>query len=190
MVLDNIKTDPKKHIPVKNIPQPVRLIVGLIYGNEDIRKRAIGELVLVYGEIRSQSVASPFIHTSYYRKEMGENLIRQFISFKRLIDSDSLAGIKIFTNKVESWLADTETGNRRVNIDPGYLALEKVVLATTKNYSHRIHLSKGIYADLAYRFINKSYTVLEWTYPDYMWDDTIKLFNDWRDGYIEDMNSL
>ncbi len=121
---------------------------------------------------------------------MGGNLTRQFISFKRLIASDSLAGIKIFTNKVEEFLADPETGKRMVNIDPGYLALEKVVLASTKNYSHRIHLSKGIYADLAYRFINKSYAPLEWTYPDYMWDDTIALFNRWRAEYIEDMDGL
>ncbi len=59
------------------------------------------------------------------------------------------------------------TTRRTINIDPGYVALEQVVLSTSKPYSHRIHLADGIYTDLVYIFQNKNYQILPWTYPDY-----------------------
>ena len=77
-----------------------------------------------------------------------------------------LPEIKLTTNRLEEQWATPE-GNRRINIDPGYLCLQHVVLATTKGYTHRPYLRDGIYADLTLIYRDKSFQPLEWTYPDY-----------------------
>jgi hypothetical protein len=58
-------------------------------------------------------------------------------------------------------------GRREANIDPGYLLLERLVLATGKNFSHRIYVGRGIYADLTLIYQRGAYRALPWTYPDY-----------------------
>jgi hypothetical protein len=82
-----------------------------------------------------------------------------------LIRQEDLASIKVQTNMLEDGQA--EKGNRLVNIDPGYLVAERLVLASGKNYTHRIYLRKGIYADLTLIYRDKDYQPLAWTYPDY-----------------------
>jgi hypothetical protein len=82
-----------------------------------------------------------------------------------LIGQDQLADIKLVTNALEQ--ARAADGRRRVNIDPGYLLLERFVLATGKNYSHRIYLGRGIYADLTLIYRQGAFRALPWTYPDY-----------------------
>jgi hypothetical protein len=110
-----------------------------------------------------------FHHTRYYEKEMGSPLVRRLLSFSRLISLEDFADIKLCTNRIEERLA--EDGRRRVNIDPGYLVLERFVLATGKNYAHRIYLRKGIYADLTLVFRRGGFAPLPWTYPDYAEDE-------------------
>ena len=89
--------------------------------------------------------------------------------------------IKRTTNKIENgYLQD---GKRQVNIDPGYISLERLVLATGKNYTHRIYLSKGIFADLTLIFHKGSFSPLQWTYEDYASPEIIAFFNDVRDRY-------
>jgi hypothetical protein len=96
---------------------------------------------------------------------MGDLLLRRFASFDRLIRQEELASIKVQTNELEA--EKTTKGNRRVNIDPGYLVAERLVLASGKNYGHRIYLGSGIYADLTLVYRDKDYQPLAWTYPDY-----------------------
>jgi hypothetical protein len=112
---------------------------------------------------------------------MGKNLMRTFILFGVPIDRESLPDIKVITNEIEQ--SFTSDGKRTVNIDPGYVALEHVILATTKGYAHRVHLKNGIYADLTLMYRNGTYRPLEWTYPDYAEADTISLFLRWREHY-------
>ena len=117
---------------------------------------------------------------------MGDHLFRHFITFKNLIPIHLLPDIKHSTNRLEERYA-TPIGNRRLNIDPGYLCLEHVILATTKGYAHRPYLREGIYADLTLIYRNKSFQPLEWTYPDYRQEEVIGLFNQFRKGYVEDL---
>jgi hypothetical protein len=90
------------------------------------------------------------------------------------------------TNRLEKKYAAPD-GNRRINIDPGYIRLEHVILATTKGYAHRPYLRGGIYADLTLIYRNKSFQPLEWTYPDYRQEEVIALFNQFRKRYLEDL---
>ena len=122
-------------------------------------------LMDLYGPVDLVSPWLPFDYTDYYEKEMGRPLCRRLLAFKHLIDQEQLPDIKHQTNAIESDFA--REGRRGVNIDPGYLLLERLVLATGKNFSHRIYLRRGIYADLTLIYRKERFESLPWTYPDY-----------------------
>lgn len=167
-------------------PKPAKLFMSLIFSEDIVIKEAIKDLVSLYGEIDFISERLVFNFTDYYYREMGENLYRHFITFKNLILMERLPDIKNETNMLEMKYS-LPNGNRRLNIDPGYICLSHVILATTKGYSHRPYLRSGIYADLTLIFRNKSFQPLEWTYPDYRKEDIIGLFNRFRKVYLESL---
>ncbi|HEX2964892.1 MAG TPA: DUF4416 family protein [Syntrophorhabdaceae bacterium] len=154
---------------------------GILSHGEENLHRALDALTTAIDTIEIQAPLERFTYTDYYEKEMGSDLLRTFVLFKSLKDREFLADIKLVTNEIEQTLA-IDSG-RVINLDPGYIALEHVILATTKGYSHRIYLRNGIYADLTLVFKNGTYRALEWTYPDYADARTIILFNDWRGYY-------
>ena len=123
----------------------------------------------------------PFTYTDYYCKEMGAPLYRLILAFSELVERDSLPEIKWKTNKMENDFL--EEGNRRINLDPGLITLENICLATTKPYTHRIYLGKGIWAEITLIYRGESYRRLEWTYPDYGSDELIGIFNGLRETY-------
>ncbi|MGB9629075.1 MAG: DUF4416 family protein [Thermodesulfobacteriota bacterium] len=167
-------------------PKPAKLFMSLIFSERDILQQGLEELKRQFGEIDFLSKVLPFDFTDYYNIKMGPNLQRHFITFERLIPIPLLPQIKHLTNDLERSYADLQ-GNRRINIDPGYLCLEHVILATTKGYTHRPYLREGIYADLTLIYRDKSFRPLEWTYPDYRREEVILLFNQFRKKYLEDL---
>ena len=167
-------------------PQPAKLFMSLIAASEEGVRQGVDKLVLLFGETDFFSERFPFNFTDYYRDEMGPSLFRHVISFRELIRIPRLSEIKGITNQLEGTLATPE-GNRRVNIDPGYLCLQHVVLATTKGYAHRPYLRDGIYADLTLLYRDKSFQPLEWTYPDYKQEGILRLFNQMREKYRADL---
>lgn len=162
---------------------PVKLIIGFIFNDENILNRAKFYLERRFGKIDFESQNLSFIYTDYYEKEFGKDLLRKFISFKKLIAPDKLAEIKIFTNKIEQKLS--KGIKRKINIDPGYLNLSKLVLATTKDYVHRIYLKKGIYAEVTLFYQDKMFRPWQWTYPDYRTSEYLAIFNRTRDIYAQ-----
>lgn len=167
-------------------PVLAKLFMSLIVNQEDILQKGIQDLKKDFGEIDFISDRFPFDFTDYYNQEMGENLYRHFITFGPLVSQDSLADIKWTTNSLEAKYASSN-GNRSINIDPGYLCQVHVILATTKGYTHRPYLRKGIYADLTLIYRNKSFQALDWTYPDYRQEKVIQLFNQFRKKYSEEL---
>ena len=123
-----------------------------------------------------------FDRTTYYKREMGWPLHRRFVSFTELADPEELVETKLRTNRLERDFM--KEGRRLVNIDPGYVSLERLILATGKNYTHRVYLSKGIFADLTLIFQRGGFRALEWTYPDYAEDFSIAFFNSVRERYM------
>ncbi|RKY87620.1 phosphoribosylformylglycinamidine cyclo-ligase, partial [candidate division KSB1 bacterium] len=120
-------------------------------------------------------------------KEMGKNLKKRFLSFTELIYPDEITSIKIKTNEIEKKF--TEKGKRKVNIDPGYISESKLILATTKNYSHRIYLNNGIYGDLHLIFKNGRFNPQPWTYPDYKEKFNLSFFEKVREKYKDDLKN-
>ncbi len=146
-------------------PHPAKLVIGFFMSAKDPGERVTAALVERFGPLDLVSSWFPFDYTAYYEQEMGSPLFRRMLSFERLIEQDQLASIKLITNAIEQqWVRDE---CRRVNIDPGYLLRERFVLATGKNFAHRIYIGQGIYADLTLTYIHGRFETLPWTYPDY-----------------------
>lgn len=166
-------------------PDPVKLIASIFTPKEDLIWEVINELSLRYGPVDWESPPMFFDRTRYYEREMGWPLHRRFVSFEHLISPDDIVNVKLETNELESRYL--QEGNRLVNIDPGYIGLERLVLATGKNYVHRIYLGKGIYADLTLIYKKGSFRSLDWTYKDYADPKMIEMFNNVRKRYTEQL---
>ena len=164
---------------------PVKLICGLIFKEEKTLKAAKRLLAKKFGPLDFQSQIIDFDYTDYYEKEFGTGLKRQFISFKKLIDPVNLPRIKILTISLEKKLSCNK--RRKINLDPGYLDMAKLVLATTKDYAHRIYLSQGIFAEITLSFQGKSFQHWKWTYPDYQTLQYKEIFNQIRSIYAQEL---
>jgi hypothetical protein len=154
-------------------PRPAKLLVGFFTAHQQLAGTLMERLEASFGPVDLVSRWLPFDFTDYYATEMGTPLYRRMVAFKRLVDQEALPDIKHLTNALEAEF--TRKGSRAVNIDPGYLLLERLVLATGKNFSHRIYLRRGIYADLTLIYRKGHFESLPWTYPDYR-DDHLQDF--------------
>ncbi|KPJ60485.1 MAG: hypothetical protein AMJ42_01430 [Deltaproteobacteria bacterium DG_8] len=163
-------------------PTPVKLITSLISKDRSLIAFVTAELSQAYGGIDFMSRFIPFTTTTYYQAEIGENLMRRFITFEKLIEPDMLPEVKRCTDELEAKHKDGE-GNRKVNCDPGYIAFDHLILATNKKYAHRPYLRNGVYADLTLIYKKKSFQPLEWTYPDYGSAEIIEIMNRLRERY-------
>ena len=167
------------------IPQSVKAIIGVLTPELCLLPTVYAELTHRLGPIDFVSDLLPFTNTTYYEREMGPGIQRQFISFEKLIDAGTLTEMKLFTNKVEQAFSikKSEGKARRVNLDAGYLCMAKLVMATTKDNAHRIYLRDGIYAEISLRFYRKTFQPWDWSYPDYRLPTYIDIFNQIRKIY-------
>ena len=185
-------------------PLRVKLVLGAIFASEGILIKAKAGLKEKFGPLDFKSPIMSFDYTKYYEQEMGPKLLRQFFSFQRLIDPEQLAAIKLYTNRLEKELSrvknrpsrtinpstllriDSER-NRNINLDPGYITAAKLVLATCKDYSHRIYLNRGIYAEVTLDFHDGTFMPSPWAYPDYKTSEYIRSFNAIREIYLKQL---
>ena len=171
----------------KQIPLPVKFICGFIYSQENIYLKTKAILEKRFGKIDFESQPIDFTFTNYYQPEMGQSLTRRFVSFKKLQKCEKFVDIKLFCLKIEKKYAPR--GKRIVNIDPGYLNEAKLVLTTTKDFAHRIYLSKTIYAEVTLRFEKGAFCELETTFPDYRTDTYKEIFHSIRNIYHAQIKS-
>lgn len=166
---------------VKSIPD-VTLICGICAQQEDQIKRVLDTICPSLGPVQQSSQPFAFDHTDYYADEMGRSLIKLFVSFKNRIDPVRLPDMKLYTNAIEQRFA--AQGKRTVNLDPGYIEIPKLVLATTKNFSHRIYIGKGIFGDVQLYWRQGKFIGNPWTYPDYLEPENIDFFTAIRNQLI------
>jgi hypothetical protein len=159
--------------------------MSLITADDHLLHQVADALASRYGEIDFESDILPFDVTRYYTPEMGEGLFRRFCTFSPLIPRDALVRIKGETNETEGRFA--REGRRKINIDPGYICAEHVILATTKGYTHRPYLGEGIYADLTLIYRAGAFRPLEWTYPDYASPDIREIMQGIRKRYLQEL---
>ena len=148
--------------------EPVKLVCGVIASEDALFKISQERLEDLFGPIDLRSGRHAFDLTEYYASEMGPGLQRMFVAFERLIRPEELGAIKLATNALESTLRAERGGARRpVNLDPGYVTPAALIMATAKDFSHRVPLRDGIYAHLELLFGKKDLRFLPWTYPDF-----------------------
>jgi hypothetical protein len=163
-------------------PIPVKLFVGMISREPLLFDECAQLLCSEFGPLDLRAPIVAWDQTEYYRHEMGTGLQRTFLFFERLLDPEQLAPVKNLTNLIEKRLSHATSGNRRINIDPGYITEAKVVLASTKDFSHRVYIGQHIYAEvtLQFREQGRTFVALEHTYPDFRRKDMVELFNEAR----------
>lgn len=169
-------------------PVPAKLVIGVFLKERPLLEEVVGTLSERFGSLDLVSPWFDFDFTGYYQSEFGEPLFRRMLAFKDDIVQQHLAAVKVATNAIEARFL--RGGRRLVNIDPGYLARERFVLATGKNFTHRIYLDQGIYADLTLLFQKGNFRALPWTYPDYTQPEMLAWLHRVRRKYIADLRRI
>ncbi|OGR09970.1 MAG: GTP-binding protein [Desulfobacterales bacterium RIFOXYA12_FULL_46_15] len=169
-------------------PDPAKLVIGCIMNDKTLVDGLFPFLEEQFGPVDMISRWMEFAYTDYYYKEMGSPLFRKVFVFKPLIAQEELARIKERTNEIEERFAIS--GKRNINIDPGYLVSSRFILATGKEYSHRIYIGRKVYADLTLMYSKKQgFKTLPWTYPDYASQSMIAFLSKVRDKYLLDLKA-
>lgn len=139
-------------------------------------------MAAAWGPIARSSPRFPFTHTRYYEAEMGCGLVKQFFAFADPIDPATLAQRKLAANAWEEQYAALEVHPeaRPLNLDPGYLTLSKLVLASTKDFAHRVYIGQGIYAEITLLYRHGRWEPHEWTFPDYRQPEYHQFFTECR----------
>ena len=145
-------------------PEAVMLFMGVLHTARHTAGALTQQLVAEFGPVRAATDALPFDLTMYYEPEMGAALTRWYCVFRTLVQPGELASIKLRTNAIEQ--ASAVDGRRTLNLDPGLLTAHSLMLASCKNFSHRIYLRDGIYAEVTLLVKGAQFDVLPWTYPD------------------------
>lgn len=159
-------------------PHPVLLLVAVSSRYDAALDWTRDKIAAEFGPLGAVSPAFDFTETDYYTSTMGADLKKQFVIPSQPIDPGRLASIKILTNEWEAEYARLagHPEPRPLNLDPGYLTLAKLVLASTKDHAHRIYLADGIYAEVTLSYRGKSWQPFDWTYPDYRRGDFQEFF--------------
>lgn len=163
-------------------PTPVLLLIAVSSRYDEALAWAEQRATREFGQVLLKSEAFAFTETDYYQATMGEGLKKQFLTFQPLIDPGRLPEIKIATNDWEQEFAEQFECDepRPLNLDPGYLTLAKLILASTKDHAHRIYLGQGIYAETTLNYRSRAWQASSWTYPDYRREDFQAFFTQCR----------
>ncbi len=163
----------------------VKLISSFVYKDEAMLSKALKAFSGIYGPVDELSKDMDFDLTDYYDKEFGTPLRRKLVSFEKLIELEGIGDSKIRSNGIED--SHKENNRRTVNIDPGYITEAKLVLLTTKDYTHRIHVKNNIFAECTLFFQDGEFRRWPWTYPDYASDELREYFGAVREMYIKQL---
>jgi hypothetical protein len=163
---------------------PVMLLLAAFSRYEDALEWARRRAVEAWGPIALESGRFEFAETRYYDATMGTGLKKVFLAFQRPFDPVELVEVKLLTNRWEEEYASAagKAEPRPLNLDPGYLTLGKLVLASTKDFAHRIYLSRGIYAEITLQYRHGRWQHHEYTFPDYRRADYQEFFTRCREA--------
>ncbi len=163
----------------KHTPERALLFIAALYSLEESYTKAKEHLTRSFGELLFESECFPWVHSEYYRNELGWPITRRFLAFKKRFDTGTIRAVKLATIEIEEVLS--VDGRRKVNLDPGYITEAKVVLATTKNYPHRIYLGSGIFAEVTLFYTKGKYRSHQFTYRDYGTPEYLGIFHKIRE---------
>jgi len=166
-------------------PPPGRLIFSVIYSSLDALADGLKALERKFGRVQFETVEIACSDQDTYREEMGDGLQRRLFSFEKLYSRDALPDIKGICHKIEPMFADT-VGDfifRSVNIDPGILTPENLVMASHREYNNRLYLRDGVYAQIELIWANHQFCRLPWTNPDFCEGEAVEFFLRVRESF-------
>jgi len=166
-------------------PEPVKLFIGIMYRKDIAVESVMRRLEEKFGPCEFSAGPLAFSYTDYYEKEMGNDLLKIFSCYKKPVEREMLPAIKSFTNTLEREYLDDN--HRSVNIDPGYLARDKLVLASTKDFFHRLYLADGIYGEVTLHYRREVFRYFSWTYPDYKDESVHEMLRKARESLIQEI---
>jgi len=167
---------------IPNSPEMGVMLCGIMRAPDVSLATIISRLETEFGDVASQSEEFPFYLTKYYEPEMGGNLLRSFLTFKKYVSPADQAKTKIKTNAIESEFI--KKGSRKINLDPGLLTAHNLSLTTGKDFSHRIYLSDGIFAEVTLMVNKGKLAPLPWTYADYQLPEVLGFFENQRQIFL------
>lgn len=173
-------------------PKPAKYFVALLSSDVELMDAVETNLVTILGAIDARSQTFPWNVSKFYEAEMGPGLLRRFVSFAPLVSPEKIADIKLATQRIEDKYRSAlcHPPGRKVNLDPGYLEAGKVVLASTKNASQRIYLRSGIFAEPTLLYSDGVFHGASYTYPDYLWPETLSFLTSLRSLYLDQLRQL
>ena len=165
--------------------EPEKLIIGIIYSDLTVLDIAVKRICEKFGEIEDECEEFSFSDdfSTYYDEELGGKGMRRICSFKTLVDPEKQAEIKEFTNALEIELS--ENGNRKINLDPGFINHGRLMLPTTKATGFRIPLKNGIHTELTLFFARGKWHKFPWSYRDYQSEKVQAFLTRVRKRYLE-----
>jgi hypothetical protein len=162
-------------------PAPVLPILGVLGADGQLAEQAIAAFSELHGEVALRGPVVPFDDTDYYEPELGSALTRQYLAFSALFAAEQLAELKEQATELEQRFA--AAGRRRINLDPGYIDATKVVLASYKVGPQKLHVGRGVWADLVLWYSHGQFQRLPWTFPDLQSEAHLPLFERARGHY-------
>ena len=168
-----------------SVPVKANLTISVMYRDKALLKEIRNDLEKQFGKIDLISPEYSFSDISpYYNPEMGDGIKKIIYSFEKTVDRSLLKKVKVYCVELEK--EHCKEGNRMINLDPGLLTLENFILATGKNYSHRIYLGDGVFAEVTLMFGKKNVIKeLPWTYRDYLFEPARSFLLKLREHYRE-----
>jgi len=165
-------------------PPGGRLIISIIYSYMDGLSDALKMLERHFGRVQYETTEIPFT-SDQYSEEMGHNLQRRFFSFERLVERDDLVKAKSICSKLEKQFGDhiDDFTFRTVNLDPGILTSDNLVMSSCREFNHRIYLYDGVFAELTLVYARNRFVRLPWTLPDFYHDEAIAFFDRVRETF-------
>ena len=146
-------------------PDPVKLFVAELWQDSEALDAAFARMREHWGGTDFEGADHPFDLTDYYLSEMGADLKRKLVSFQTLISPASIVDVKLTACAIEKSLCGPR--GRRVNLDVGYIDVQKVVLASIKYGGPKVYLDRGVYADMVCRYSKGRFHPYEWSFADF-----------------------
>ena len=90
------------------------------------------------------------------------------VSFEKCIPAETIALEKARSNELELTMASAENPDMRtVNIDIGYMDLDKVVLPSYKRGPFKLYAGEGVWLDMLLTYAKGAFHPTAWAFEDF-----------------------
>ena len=145
-----------------------QLLAFVLQSGPEWLPEVLDALERTWGPLRHRGKLFAFDQTPYYTSEMGAGLYRGVVSFEAEIPPETIAQEKERSNALELTMASAARPEaRRVNIDIGYMDLDKVVLPSYKRGPFKLYAGGGVWLDMLLTYAKGLFHPTAWAFEDF-----------------------